>query len=150
MLLFFSLGTPVVIFYALYKRQSTLYDEDDKPIPQPLDILYAIYQRGAYWYEAVSMVFKLALWSTLVFFEHGAVLQLATALVVNVMQLCIHLIVLPMGGKDRVLLNSMQGAALVLTTYINFGALAMNVSSACLDSSNSPPSTPVIRVHTLL
>ena len=94
------------------------------------------------------MVFKLALWSTLVFFEHGAVLQLATALVVNVMQLCIHLTVLPMGGEDGALLNNMQGAALVLTTYINFGALAMNVSTFLVSSNSySPPSPRSVSPH---
>ena len=64
-------------------------------------------------------VFKLGLWSALVFFEHGAAMQLATALVVNVLQLCIHLIILPMGGDEAELLNRMQGAALVLTTCVS-------------------------------
>ena len=62
------------------------------------------------------MVFKLALWSTLVFFEHGTEMQLAAALVVNVLQLCVHLEIKPMGGKDAQLLNVMQACTLVLTT----------------------------------
>ena len=71
-------------------------------------------------------VFKLGLWSALVFFDHGSEMQLATALVTNVLQLCIHVYVLPMGGEDGPLLNLMQTCTLVLTTYINFGALTMN------------------------
>ena len=71
-------------------------------------------------------MFKLGLWSALVFFEHGSEMQLATALVINVLQLCVHVYVLPMGGVEAALLNFMQTCTLVLTAYINFGALAMN------------------------
>ena len=71
-------------------------------------------------------MFKLGLWSALVFFEHGSEMQLATALVINVLQLCVHIEIKPMGGDDAALLNLMQTCTLVLTTYINFGALAMN------------------------
>ena len=53
-------------------------------------------------------------------------MQLATALVINVLQLCVHVQVQPMGGEDAALLNLMQTCTLVLTTYINFGALVMN------------------------
>ena len=93
---FFSLGTPLLIAYVLYVRRKTLYKEDGTVEPQPLDILYAVYQPHAYWYESVQMVFKLALYATLVFFEYKSEMQLATALVVNVLQLCMHLIILPM------------------------------------------------------
>ena len=58
---------------------------------------------------------ELGLWSALVFFDHGSEMQLATALVINVLQLSVHLAVLPMGGADAVLLNIMQAATLVLT-----------------------------------
>ena len=71
-------------------------------------------------------MFKLGLWSALVFFEHGSEMQLAAALVINVLQLCVHIEIKPMGGEDAALLNLMQTCTLVLTTYINFGALSMN------------------------
>ena len=115
-LVLFSLGTPLVIAYVLYARRTSLYDDGGKAVPQPLDVLYAIYQPKAYWYESVQMVFKLALWSTLVFFEHGTEMQLAAALVVNVLQLCVHIEIKPMGGEDAQLLNVMQACTLVLTT----------------------------------
>jgi hypothetical protein len=117
-LLGFSLGTPAVIVLVLRRQRDQLYDENGKPKPQPLDILYAMYQPKAYFYESVQMCFKLALWSALVFFEHGSEMQLATALVINVMQLCVHLTVLPMGGEEAALLNFMQAASLVLTTCV--------------------------------
>ena len=46
-------------------------------------------------------------------------MQLATALVINVLQLCAHVGIKPMGGEDAALLNFMQTCTLVLTTYIN-------------------------------
>ena len=95
-LVFFSFGTPCAIAYLLYQRRAALYDDDGKPKPQPLDILYAIYAPHAYWYEPVQLVFKLLLWSALVFFDHGSEMQLATALVVNVLQLCFHVRLYPM------------------------------------------------------
>ena len=73
-----------------------------------------------------AQLFKLALWSALVFFDHGSEMQLATALVVNVLQLCVQIDIKPMGGDDAWLLNVMQTCTLVLTTYINFGALCLN------------------------
>ena len=53
-------------------------------------------------------------------------MQLATALVINVLQLCVHIEIKPMGGEDAALLNLMQTGTLVLTTYLNFGALTLN------------------------
>ena len=76
----------------------------------------SVYQPKAYFYEAVQMCFKLALWSALVFFEHGSEMQLATALIFNVIQLCAHMKIEPMGGEEAALLNLMQAAGLVLNT----------------------------------
>merc|ERR1712216_756670 len=103
-----------------------LYDANGTPIPQPLDILYAIYKPAAYYYEAVQMLFKLALWSALVFFDSGSEMQLATALITNILLLCVHLTLLPMGGAAAALLNIMQTAILVLIVYITFGAFSMD------------------------
>ena len=69
---------------------------------------------------------RLALWSALVFFRHGSEMQLATALVINVVQLCVHIQLQPMGGAEGKLLNRLETGTLVLTTYINYGAFSMN------------------------
>ena len=122
--------THFAIAWVLYHRRDDLYNEDGTVKPQPLDILYAIYHRDAYYYESVQMAFKLALWSALVFFEHGSEMQLGVALIVNVMQLCVHQTIMPMGGSDAALLNIMLTGTLVLTTYINFGGF-----SKCADHS---------------
>ena len=50
------------------------------------------------------------------FFEHGTEMQLAATLVVNVLQLCVHIEIKPMGGEYAKLLNLMQSCTLVLTT----------------------------------
>ena len=120
-LLIFSLGMPLLIAYVLYVRRKTLYKEDGTVEPHPLDILYAIYLPHAYWYESVQMIFKLALYATLVAFDYQSEMQLATALVVNVMQLCVHIFVLPMSGddlEDSKLQNVLQACTLVLTTQV--------------------------------
>ena len=63
LLLGFVLGTPLAIFLVLYPRRHTLYDpETRKPKPHPLDVLYRPYRPGAWYFEAVSMSYKIALW----------------------------------------------------------------------------------------
>ena len=54
-------------------------------------------------------------------------------MVVNVLQLsvCIHL--KPMGGNAAPLLNALEIATLVLTTYINFGSLNINAALVSKD-----------------
>ena len=82
-----------------------------------------MYREEAYFYETLNMFYKLALWSALVFFEHGSEAQLATALVINVIWLCVHIYAQPFGGEDSFLLNALQSGTLIITVYINFGGL---------------------------
>ena len=72
------------------------------------------------------MIFKMMLWSTLVFFEHGSELQLAAALVVNSIQMSAHIHFKPFGGDEAALMNFLQFCTLALTFMINFGGLALN------------------------
>ena len=102
----------------LKARRPSLYDEQGKVISQPLDILYAVYRAEIYYYETIQMLFKLGLWSALVFFEHGTEMQLACALIVNVLQLCVHQTLRPMGGEEAALLNNLQTGTLVLTVRV--------------------------------
>ena len=121
--IFFSLGAPIMIARTLHKRSKDLEKEEVREL---LGVLYYLYRKECYWYEAVNMVFKLMLWSALVFFEHGSEMQLATALVVNAIQLVAHVHFRPFGGKEAWLMNLLQLCALVLTSMINFGGLALN------------------------
>ena len=119
----FSLGTPIAMFKVLRARRADLEQEETQ---KQLGVLYAIYKPSVYYYESINMSFKILLWSTLVFFEHGSELQLSMALIVNILQLCVHVYLLPFGGDDAVLLNLLQAGVLVLTTYLNFGGLLIN------------------------
>ena len=115
-----SLGTPLCIALYLYKKRHALYDEEGNVIPHALDILYATYHSGAYFYESITMLFKLALWASLVFPDHGSQLQLSMALIVNVLQITVHVYLKPYGREDAAIMNLMHGAGIVLTLYINF------------------------------
>ena len=55
-------------------------------------------------------------------------MQLGLALVINVVQLCVHIYLQPMGGPEGKLLNRLETGTLVLTVYITFGAFALNAS----------------------
>ena len=81
-----------------------------------------------------AQIFKLVIWFTLVFFEHGSEMQLATALVVNVLNLCVHLAIKPMGGVDGNLLNALQAGTLVTTTYV----LSLSRAASTLPLQNPP------------
>ena len=83
----------------------------------------------------VAQVFKLGLWSALVFFEHGSEAQLATALVINVIWLCVHIYAQPFGGEDSSLLNALQSGTLIITVYINFGGLCKCREETSRDSA---------------
>merc|ERR1719498_1905790 len=97
-----SFGTPIAIVHLLRVRKDRL---NEPKIKELFGALYSVYRPGAYYFEAVNLLFKLALWATLVFFDHGSEMQLACALVVNILQLCIHVYVLPFGTDDAALLN---------------------------------------------
>ena len=72
------------------------------------------------------MLFKLALWASLVFPDHGSQLQLSMALIVNVLQITVHVYLKPYGREDAAIMNLMHGAGIVLTLYINFSEFSMN------------------------
>jgi len=120
---FFSFGAPAFVAGMLYRRRKDLKNENTVKL---FGVLYYLYRDECYFYEAINMLFKVFLWSTLVFFEHGSEMQLACALVINVIQLCAHIYFRPFGGQNAQLLNVMQFGTLFLTTFINFGGLAMN------------------------
>ena len=120
---FFSFGAPAFVAGMLYRRRKDLKNENTVKL---FGVLYYLYRDECYFYEAINMLFKVFLWSTLVFFEHGSEMQLACALVINVIQLCAHIYFRPFGGQNAQLLNVMQFGTLFLTTFINVGGLAMN------------------------
>ena len=70
-------------------------------------------------------------------------LRLATAVVVDVAQLCVHVYWLPYGNPnpaDQKLLNHLQTCIWILMTYLTFGGLVQNfmVVADELKFANSP------------
>ena len=59
-ILCFALGTPIMIWVTLNWHKDTLYDEDGKFIPQPLDILFKPFKPHAYYFTAVQMASELS------------------------------------------------------------------------------------------
>eukprot|EP00947_MAST-08B_sp_MAST-8B-sp1_P004400 g4400.t1 len=100
-----------------------------KPPADPLTILYKPYKPERYYYEAVKMIFKLALWCALVIFEEGSEMQLGSALIINTIQLVVHIYLLPLEGTLSTpawQINSLETGSLVLICFIAFGGFATN------------------------
>ena len=94
---------------------------------------------GAYYYEAVKMFFKLALWCALVGFEEGSEMQLGAAMIVNTVQLTVHIYLLPMRGtvaSPAWLLNLIESGTLVLTLFMTFAAFSIKYSRSLLKISD--------------
>ena len=87
--------------------------------------MYTVYKPDRYFYEPINMSFKVLLWMAAVFFDFGSDLQLAAALVINVLHLCVQVHLKPLGGKEPVLLNALETGARVCVTYLNFAALCV-------------------------
>ena len=131
-LLVFSLGTMLSIVWVLNhnipradrtnarKLLEGPYNPEN-PTFKRLGVLYAVYRPELCYFEVVQMTFKILVWCLLVFLDDGGDEQLAIALVVNVVQLCVHIYCQPFYGDNAWLLNLQQTAVLVTTTYTNFG-----------------------------
>ena len=122
-LLLFTLGVPALIAIVLYNRRDVLGTKETR---ESLGVLYMIYREQCYWYESVNMLFKIMLWSALVFAEYGSQMQLATALVINVLQLLVMVHLKPFGGELGDDMNFLNGLALMFTALMNFVGFAMS------------------------
>merc|ERR1711871_78016 len=116
----FIIGLPLVVWFHLKMNISKLEDEDFKSL---FDVFYSPYHKATYWFETVTMLFKLALWSSLVFFPQKSETQMATALVVNVINFGILCYLQP---YKKHYINSLQIGVLVVTCGINFTGLVLN------------------------
>ena len=76
-----------------------------------------------YAFESVTMIFKLALWACLVFFPQGSELQLATALLLNIINLLLLAYFYPYKNPFY---NGLQVGVLIITTGVNFYGLIVN------------------------
>eukprot|EP00947_MAST-08B_sp_MAST-8B-sp1_P005739 g5739.t1 len=116
----FALGMPVLFARLLWKRRTELQTEETKKL---LGVLYMSYKPDLYWFESVTMVFKLALWATLVFFEHGSQFQLAMSAAICVIQLGFHAHFKPYQDRFK---NFMQYVSYGLVAFTSFSGLMLN------------------------
>jgi hypothetical protein len=65
-------------------------DEDDNSTRRLLGIIFQSFKPGLHWFASVNMLFKLALYAILVFFDLGSQFQQATAAMLCFVQLGVH------------------------------------------------------------
>ena len=116
----FTIGLPLAVWFHLKMNESKLDDEDFKSL---FDVFYSPYRKETYYFETVTMFFKLALWSSLVFFPQKSETQMATALVANTLNLVVLAYLEPYKGS---LINLLQMGVLLITCGINFTGLILN------------------------
>jgi uncharacterized membrane protein YgcG len=118
--LFFSVGLPLLFAWLLYRRRDVLQEDGTKKL---LGVIYKAYKPELYWFESVTMLFKLLLWATLVFFDDGSQFQLATAALVGFCQVGVHAKFEPFVDPFK---NWLQYVGLVLVALVSFSGLILN------------------------
>eukprot|EP00947_MAST-08B_sp_MAST-8B-sp1_P002389 g2389.t1 len=116
----FALGMPLLFARLLWKRRAELQNPETKKL---LGVLYLSYKPDLYWFESVTMIFKLALWATLVFFEHGSQFQLAMSAMLCFFQLGVHAHFKPYDAQFK---NMLQYVSYILVTFASFSGLLLN------------------------
>jgi hypothetical protein len=116
----FSFGMPILFARLLWKRRTELQDPETKKL---LGVLYMSYKPHLYWFESVTMIFKLALWATLVFFDHGSHFQHATSAAICCIQLGIHAHFEPYQDWFK---NLLQYVSYALVAFTSFSGLVLN------------------------
>ena len=116
----FALGMPLLFARLLWKRRSELQNPETKKL---LGVLYLSYKPDLYWFESVTMIFKLALWATLVFFEHGSQFQLAMSAMLCFFQLGVHSHFKPYNAQFK---NVLQYVSYILIAFASFSGLLLN------------------------
>eukprot|EP00947_MAST-08B_sp_MAST-8B-sp1_P000632 g632.t1 len=123
----FALGMPLLFARLLWVRRAELQNAETKKL---LGVLYMSYKPRLYWFESVTMIFKLALWATLVFFEHGSQFQLAMSAVICVIQLGIHVHYKPYEQQFK---NALQLVSFILIALTSFSGLVLNYIEVSLE-----------------
>jgi hypothetical protein len=101
-------------------RKKKKKEKNKGPPADPLTILYKMYRPEVYYYEAIKMGFKLALWCALVLFDEGSEMQLGMALIINTVQLVVHIYLLPLRGSAATpawQLNMLESGSLIVICF---------------------------------
>eukprot|EP00947_MAST-08B_sp_MAST-8B-sp1_P004197 g4197.t1 len=123
----FALGMPLLFARLLWVRRTELQKPETKKL---LGVLYMSHKPKLYWFESVTMLFKLALWATLVFFEHGSQFQLIMSAVICSIQLGFHAHFEPFEHGFK---NVLQYLSFILVSFAAFSGLALNYVKVSLE-----------------
>eukprot|EP00947_MAST-08B_sp_MAST-8B-sp1_P003620 g3620.t1 len=123
----FSFGMPLLFARLLWTRRAHLQNPETEKL---LGVLYTSYKPELYWFESVTMLFKLALWATLVFFDHGSQFQLATSAAICWIQLGVHARFEPFQDRFK---NALQYVSYTLVAFTSFSGLLINYIDVSLE-----------------
>ena len=119
-IVFFSVGLPLVFAVVLYRRRHML---DDPATRRLWGILYSSFKPALYFYDCINMEFKLILWAFLVFFDRGSQFQMAFATLLCFIQLGLHARYEPYKEPVK---NWLQYVGFSVVTLTSFGGLVLN------------------------
>jgi len=125
------------------ETKNTNGDEEKKkktPPADPLSILYLPYRPEVYYYEPIKMAFKLALWCALILFDEGSEMQLGLALIINTVQLAVHIYLLPLRGSESTpewQINMLESGSLVVICFRTFSRTYRLINRFICDRFNS-------------
>ena len=149
-LLFLALGSPLLMGWVLYQKRDQIKAEakadaeaeaakaalallpaEDgverircpQPPMDPMSVLYKLYRPEVYYYEPIKMLFKISLWCALVLFDEGSEMQLGLALIINTVQLAVHIYLLPLRGTASTpawQINMLESGSLVVICFSTF------------------------------
>ena len=85
----FTIGVPVGLYFLLRRHRHEL---NAPGIKELYGAVYSPYRKDCYYYECVQLLLKAGMWMALVMFDYRSTTQLAFALTLNVVQLCLHVV----------------------------------------------------------
>jgi hypothetical protein len=93
-------------------------------------VLYMTYRPGAYYFEPIQMLFKVAMYASLALFENGSQFQLACGLSICFIQVAVQARIMPFDSEYK---NQLQFIGLGLSANLAFAGLILNYLNANKD-----------------
>jgi hypothetical protein len=116
-LILFSLGVPIGMAVLLWRRRDRLEDED---VLNVYGMIYLPFKPQFYYFESITMLFKLLLLGALVFFDDGSQFQHAAMLLISATQLLVHARLQPYNTRTK---NALQYIGTGVTFAVSLGGM---------------------------